>query len=45
LKELSDALGGDANFSTTVVTQIGKKLDADKSISNTEIDEIINGGD
>ena len=27
LKELSDALGGDANFATTVATQIGNKQD------------------
>lgn len=27
LKELSDALGGDANFSATVAEQIGKKVD------------------
>lgn len=31
LKELSDALGGDANFATTVATQIGEKLDADSA--------------
>ena len=27
LKELSDALGGDANFATTIATQIGNKQD------------------
>ena len=31
LKELSDALGGDANFSATVAQQIGEKLNASSS--------------
>ena len=43
LKELSDALGGDANFATTVATQIGDKLDASdiRELTNAEIDAIL----
>ena len=40
LKELSDALGNDANFSATVTTELGKKLNAADliAITNEEID-------
>ena len=38
LKELADALGNDANFSTTVTTQIGKKVDKVDGMSLTHND-------
>lgn len=43
LKELSDALGNDANFATTMTTELGKKLNtADLTdLTNAEIDEIM----
>lgn len=40
LKELSDALGNDSNFSATVTTELGKKLNTSDlvAITNDEID-------
>lgn len=43
LKELSDALGGDANFATTVSTQIGQKQDAITSSNKLSADLIEDG--
>lgn len=43
LKELADALGNDANFSATVTTELGKKINTTDliAITNAEIDEIV----
>lgn len=43
LKELSEALGNDPNFATTIATELGKKLNSADihEITNAEIDEII----
>lgn len=42
LKELSDALGNDANFAATVTTELGNKLNTKdlSTITNDEIDTI-----
>lgn len=42
LKELADALGNDANFSATITTELGKKVNISDlvAITNTEIDTI-----
>lgn len=42
LKELSDALGNDANFAATVTAELGNKIDAKdlSAITNNEIDTI-----
>lgn len=42
LKELADALGNDANFSATITSELGKKVNISDlvAITNTEIDTI-----
>lgn len=43
LKELSDALGGDENFATTMTTELGKKVNTTDMVelTNAEIDTIM----
>ena len=41
LNELATALGSDANFATTVATQIGTKADAATTYTKTEVDAAI----
>lgn len=43
LKELSDALGNDPNFATTVVNQIGSKADKDSVYIKLETDTLLEG--
>lgn len=43
LKELADALGNDANFASTITTELGKKANTSDlvAITNAEIDTIV----
>ena len=43
LKELSDALGNDTNFATTVANQIGSKADKDDVYTKLETDTLLEG--
>jgi hypothetical protein len=43
LKELSDALGNDPNFATTVANQIGTKADKDSVYTKLETDTLLEG--
>lgn len=43
LKELSDALGNDSNFATTVANQIGSKADKDDVYTKLETDTLLEG--
>lgn len=43
LKELSDALGNDSNFATTVANQIGTKADKDSVYTKQETDTLLEG--
>lgn len=43
LKELSDALGNDSNFATTVANQIGNKADKDDVYTKLETDTLLEG--
>lgn len=43
LKELSDALGNDSNFATTVANQIGSKADKDSVYAKGETDTLLEG--
>lgn len=43
LKELSDALGNDSNFATTVANQIGSKADKDDVYTKGETDTLLEG--
>lgn len=43
LKELSDALGNDTNFATTVANQIGSKADKDSVYTKLETDTLLEG--
>lgn len=43
LKELSDALGSDPNFATTVANQIGTKADKDSVYTKGETDTLLEG--
>jgi hypothetical protein len=43
LKELSDALGNDPNFATTVANQIGTKADKDSVYTKQETDTLLEG--
>lgn len=43
LKELSDALGNDSNFATTVANQIGSKADKDDVYTKQETDTLLEG--
>ena len=43
LKELSDALGNDSNFATTVANQIGSKADKDDVYTKQDTDTLLEG--
>lgn len=43
LDELAAALGDDANFATTITTELGKKANSSDVYTSSQVDELLNG--